>query len=122
MAYCPAWIGKDACAALGISKYRDAIADLNEDERMSVVVDTPGGKQKMIAVNEAGLYQLVLKAPPHVAQPFTRWLTHEVISCSAIASILQPEFNTNSVERELNSIGMDLNDNGVEIEFNLGIA
>lgn len=51
----PAWVGKDTCAALGISKYRDAIADLDEDERMSVTVDTPGGKQKMVAVNESGL-------------------------------------------------------------------
>ncbi len=75
----PAWIGKDTCVALSISKYRDALADLDEDERVSVVVDTPGGKQKMIAVTESGLYQLVLKAPAHIGKTFVRWITHEVL-------------------------------------------
>lgn len=75
----PLWIGRDVCGAIGISKYRDALAQLDEDERVSVVVDTPGGPQGMSAVTEAGLWSLLLISRSPKVQPFKRWLTHEVL-------------------------------------------
>lgn len=36
----PVWVGKDVCDVLGISKYRDALLQLDDDERVSVAVDT----------------------------------------------------------------------------------
>ncbi len=75
----PVWVARDACAALGISKYRDAIAQLDEDERVSISVDTLGGKQKVTAVTEEGVYGLLLIAPSEVAQAFRRWLKHVVL-------------------------------------------
>lgn len=75
----PLWIGKDVCEAVGISKYRDALAQLDGDERASVVVDTPGGPQRMSAVTEAGLWSLLLISRSPKVQPFKRWLTHEVL-------------------------------------------
>lgn len=32
----PVWVGRDVCDAVGISKYRDALAQLDADERVSV--------------------------------------------------------------------------------------
>ena len=73
------WIGRDVCEAVGISKYRDALSQLDGDERVSVVVDTPGGTQRMSAVTEAGVWSLLLMSRSPKVQPFKRWLTHEVL-------------------------------------------
>ena len=54
----PWWVLKDVCGVLGISKYRDVAARLDEDERKPVKVDTLGGEQEMICVNESGLYNV----------------------------------------------------------------
>jgi anti-repressor protein len=70
----PAWVGKDVCAVLGISKYRDAQAQLDTDERVSIAVDTPGGPQRMVGVLEAGLYALMIISRSPQAQSFRRWL------------------------------------------------
>ncbi len=75
----PWFIAKDACAALAIENYRDALARLEEDERGSVLVDTLGGKQAMATVNEPGLYSLILRSRKPEAKKFKRWITHEVI-------------------------------------------
>lgn len=75
----PWFVGRDACDAVGISKYRDAIAQLDKDERASAVVDTPGGRQNMLLVNESGVYGLMLISRSPKVKPFRRWVTHEVI-------------------------------------------
>ncbi|SKS40213.1 phage antirepressor [Mycobacteroides abscessus] len=75
----PLWLGRDICEAVGISKYRDAIAQLDADERVSVVVDTLGGPQNMVAVTEAGVWSLLLISRSPKVKPFKRWLTHEVL-------------------------------------------
>lgn len=75
----PVWIGRDVCNAVGIKAYRDALAQLDADERVSVVVDTLGGPQGMTAVTEAGIYSLMLISRSPKVKPFKRWLTHEVL-------------------------------------------
>lgn len=75
----PVWVGHDVCVAVGISKYRDALAQLDDDERVSVVVDTPGGPQRMTAVTESGIWSLLLISRSPDAKRFKRWLTHEVL-------------------------------------------
>jgi prophage antirepressor-like protein len=75
----PLWIGRDVCDAVGISKYRDAFPQLDADERVSVVVDTPGGPQRTTAVTEAGIWSLCLISRSEKVKPFKRWLTHEVL-------------------------------------------
>jgi len=70
---------RDVCEAVTIKKYRDAIAKLDADERGSMIVDTPGGKQTIAAVTEAGLYILVLSSGKPSVKPFKRWVTHDVI-------------------------------------------
>ncbi|WP_322964439.1 phage antirepressor KilAC domain-containing protein [Sphingomonas fuzhouensis] len=80
-----AWfVAADVCAALGITSHRDAIARLDTDERGSVEVDTPGGRQTVAAINEAGLYTLTLRSrdamtPGAPAHRFRKWVTGEVL-------------------------------------------
>ena len=75
----PLFVAKDICDELGISKYRDALTRLDEDERASISVDTLGGKQSMIAVNESGLYTLVFQSRKPEARAFRKWVTGEVL-------------------------------------------
>lgn len=75
----PMFVAKDICAALEIKNSRDALARLDDDEKGVVLTDTPGGEQQMQAVNEAGLYVLVLGSRKPEAKAFKRWVTHEVL-------------------------------------------
>lgn len=75
----PFWIAKEVCHHLGITKYRDAITKLMDDERVSINVDTLGGPQEMVAVNEAGFYRLIFSSNKKEVEPFKRWIFHEVL-------------------------------------------
>ena len=75
----PWFVLKDVCDVLGISKYRDVVERLDEDERALVKVDTLGGVQNMIAVNESGLYNVILRSDKPEAKPFRKWVTSEVL-------------------------------------------
>lgn len=74
------FVAEDVCAALGITKHRDAVAKLDDDERGSLEVDTLGGRQTVAAVTEAGVYTLALRCrdamkpgtPPY---RFRKWVT-----------------------------------------------
>ncbi|PGT35639.1 phage antirepressor Ant [Bacillus anthracis] len=73
------FVAKDVCDVLGINKQRDAYSRLDEDERGSVLVDTLGGQQNMNAINESGLYSLILRSRKPQAKSFKKWVTSEVI-------------------------------------------
>lgn len=75
----PWWVARDVCLVLDIDKHRDAVSRLDADERGSVLVDTLGGPQLMAAVNEPGLYSLILRSRRPEAKAFKRWITHEVL-------------------------------------------
>ena len=88
----PWWVLKDVCGVLGISKYRDVAARLDEDEREPVKVDTLGGEQEMICVNESGLYNVILRSDKPEAKPFRKWVTAEVLpSIRKHGAYLTPE-------------------------------
>ncbi|MFG6549765.1 Bro-N domain-containing protein [Sulfitobacter sp. M21595] len=76
---CPWWVARDVCAAIGILNHRDTVTGLGEDERESVLVDTLGGPQAMVCVNEPGLYRLIFSSRKPAAETFKRWLAHEVL-------------------------------------------
>lgn len=75
----PLFIAKEVCEVLGISKYRDAVARLDEDERASVLVDTLGGRQSKSAITESGLYSLIMASRKPEAKQFKKWVTSEVL-------------------------------------------
>lgn len=83
------FVAADACRALGIQNYRDAISRLDDDEKDLVEIfisptgvvltDTQGGYQKMLVVNEPGLYRLIFSSRKKEAKEFQRWVYHEVL-------------------------------------------
>lgn len=75
----PRFVASDVCRALGIGFHRDALGRLDQDERASVVVDTPGGPQETGAVTESGLYHLIFQSRKAVAVAFRKWVTGEVL-------------------------------------------
>lgn len=75
----PWFVAADVCAILGHSNPTMAVSGLDEDERGLRNVETPSGVQSMVAVNEAGLYSLVLRSRKPEAKAFKRWITHEVL-------------------------------------------
>lgn len=75
----PWWVLKDICEVLGISKYRDTAARLEDDEREPIRVDTLGGAQEMLCVNESGLYNVIIRSDKPEAKPFRKWVTSEVL-------------------------------------------
>ncbi|MEK4452859.1 MULTISPECIES: phage antirepressor KilAC domain-containing protein [unclassified Paenibacillus] len=75
----PWWVARDVCSVLEISNNRDALSRLDDDEKGVVSTDTLGGKQDLMAVNEPGLFSLILGSRKPEAKRFKRWVTHEVL-------------------------------------------
>lgn len=75
----PWFVAKDVCDCLDLSNSRRALSRLDDDEKGVTLSNTPGGKQEMAAVNEYGLYSLVLSSRKPEAKEFKRWITHEVL-------------------------------------------
>lgn len=75
----PMFVAADVAKALG---YRDAekmTRRLDEDERGTRSVGTPGGTQAMTCITEPGLYSAVLGSKLPTAKAFKRWVTHDVL-------------------------------------------
>lgn len=94
------FVAKDVCQALLIKNSRDAIADLEEDEKGVVLTDTLGGKQKMNVINESGLYGLIGQSRKPETKPFKRWIRKEVIPALRKTGIyaVQGSLTRNGVE------------------------
>lgn len=75
----PWFVAADVCAVLELNNVTMAVASLDEDEKGFSNVETPGGEQRVVIVNEPGLYSLILRSRKPEAKAFKRWLTHEVI-------------------------------------------
>lgn len=73
------FIATDVCRALDISDTSKAASRLDADEKGTTLIRTLGGNQKLLVVNEYGLYNLVLASRKPEAKAFKRWITHEVI-------------------------------------------
>lgn len=76
----PWFVGKDIAKALG---YKDTSYALNAHvesyDKGIGEIQTPGGMQKMILINEAGLYSLILSSKLDNAKQFKKWVTGEVL-------------------------------------------
>jgi prophage antirepressor-like protein len=75
----PWFLGVPTAELLGYANPRQAIGRLEPDEKGVYSVDSPGGKQETLFVNEAGLYSLILRSKKAEAKAFKRWITHEVL-------------------------------------------
>ena len=76
----PWFVGKDIAIALGYKEPEKAIREHIPDKFKGVsVLDTPGGKQKVVVISEAGMYRLVFRSKLPVAEKFTDWVCEEVL-------------------------------------------
>lgn len=84
----PMLVAKDVADILG---YRDAanmLRSLDDDEKGTHAVSTPGGKQRMALINESGFYRIVLQRKlgciddedmKKSVEDFQRWVTHDIL-------------------------------------------
>lgn len=76
----PYWVALDVCKALGIKNMSKALTRIDADEKDELTLsDVTGRNQKMIVVNEPGLYSLIFCSRKEKAIRFKRWITHEVL-------------------------------------------
>lgn len=76
----PWFVGKDVAEALGYSVPNKAVREkVDSEDKGESKMDTPGGKQKLIIINESGLYSLILSSKLPSAKKFKRWVTSEVL-------------------------------------------
>ena len=78
----PWFIAVDVCKALDIADASRAMERLDDDEGGRIEIAHPQNPYKTIsvnAVNEPGLYELVLGSRKKEAKEFKRWIKHEVL-------------------------------------------
>lgn len=75
----PWWILKDVGDALGLTDTSRIAERLDSDELTRVKLVSGGQNRQMYAVNESGLYAVILRSDKPKAKDFRRWITHEVL-------------------------------------------
>jgi prophage antirepressor-like protein len=73
------FVANDVCRALEIVDVSSVVARLDDDEKDTDSIRTPGGVQRVLIVNEPGMYSLILTSRKPEAKAFKRWITHEVL-------------------------------------------
>ena len=69
----------DLCKALGIANARNVKARLDAEDVRQMDTLTNGGKQSLLFVNEAGMYDVILRSDSPSAKKFRKWVTSEVL-------------------------------------------
>lgn len=75
-----AWfVAKEICQSLELSNTAQATAALKDDEKGIITMDTLGGSQETLIINESGMYALVFKSRKAKAEEFRVWVTSKVL-------------------------------------------
>lgn len=69
----------DVCRVLEINQTKNAKSRLNQRGVSLIPTLTAGGTQKLLYVNEANLYRLILRSDKPMAEPFQEWVCEEVL-------------------------------------------
>lgn len=75
----PYFIASDIAKALGYRMASDMTRNVDDEDKGTHKVSTPGGKQDMIVINESGLYTAVFNSKLKDAKKFKHWVTSEVL-------------------------------------------
>ena len=106
----PYFVGKDIAEVLGYSNTRKAIQDhVDEDDKLDgvTICDSIGRNQSAIAINESGLYSLIMSSKLPKAKLFKRWVTSEVLP--SIRKNGSYELDTNGLMKQLTESQITLN-------------
>lgn len=75
----PWFVANDVSAALQYSEASAMTRHLDEDEKGLSILQTLGGEQEMLVINESGLYSAILRSRKAEAKRFKKWVTSEVL-------------------------------------------
>jgi prophage antirepressor-like protein len=76
----PYFVGKDIADVLGYSNTSKAIRDhIDKEDKLTERIVISGQNREVIAINESGMYSLVLSSKLPNAKKFKRWVTNEVL-------------------------------------------
>lgn len=75
----PWFVAADICAVLGLDNPTRALSRLDDDERTLISIKGASNGLEVNAVNEPGMYSLILGSRKPEAKAFKRWITHDVI-------------------------------------------
>ncbi len=71
----PYLVGKDVAELLGYSNTRDALAKhVDDEEKATVAIHDGSQNRNVIAINESGLYSLILSSKLPTAKKFKHWV------------------------------------------------
>lgn len=74
------FVGKDIAEILGYSNTRDALAKhVDTEDKDTVVIHDGSQSRNVIAINESGLYSLILSNKLPSAKEFKHWVTSEIL-------------------------------------------
>ena len=100
------FVAKDVCECLGINDTSKAVGRLDEDEKGTNSIPTPGGNQNLLTVNEYGLYSLVLSSRKPEAKEFkpVKDYVDKILSSKSCLAITQIAADYGLSAQELNKI------------------
>lgn len=72
-------VATDVARALDYDSAKDMLRCVDEEDKGWAEVPTPGGLQRMLTVNESGIYAATFRSRKDSAKAFRRWVTAEVL-------------------------------------------
>lgn len=75
----PWFVLADLCKVLDLPNRAMVARRLGDDMKGVTQIDTPGGRQEMTIVSEAGMYEVVIRSDKPEAVTFRRWITGTVL-------------------------------------------
>jgi prophage antirepressor-like protein len=69
----------DVCRVLERAEPHRVASRLDDDEKGVHPLDTPGGPQEVIIINESGLWKEILRSRKPTAKRFTKWVTGDLL-------------------------------------------
>ncbi|WP_109074087.1 MULTISPECIES: BRO family protein [unclassified Azospirillum] len=73
------FVATDLCEPLGYRMASDMTRILDDDEKGTHIVSTPGGPQEVAVISEPGVYKLVARSRKQQVKDFDRFIRHEVL-------------------------------------------
>lgn len=73
------FVARDVCAIFAFSNPRQAVSQLDVDERGLHIIDTCAGPKRLTIISESGLYHLRMASRAMITKRFIRWITHDVL-------------------------------------------
>ena len=75
----PWFVAQDVSNILEYSEASAMTRTLDDEEKGLQIVQTLGGQQEMLMINESGLYSAILRSRRQEAKRFKKWVTSEVL-------------------------------------------